>query len=79
MDAGMRRNYYKMLEAPYADIIAQSRPVDADNGRAFPYQQHMGSSDVLGIILALEQGGYVIRRRWLPWRMWVEKLHEVAR
>lgn len=66
------KDYYRILEEPYTNIIAAARPVDPDNGGTGSYEMAMGSSDVLGIVMALEREGYAIKRKpwWMPWFVW---------
>lgn len=56
---------YAMATGEVVNLIASSSPVDPDNGCAAPYQQHMCTSDVLGILLALRARGYVVRKSWI--------------
>lgn len=65
------RNLYELLNTPAAKIIGSSCAVDPDNGRVC-HSLHMGSSDVLGILLNLEHEGYSIKRNpwFIPRRIW---------
>lgn len=65
IDAMTSRQLYDLVSGPVASIIGDAKPIDADSGRVAPYSLNLGTSDVLGIILALRRQGYVIRKSWL--------------
>lgn len=64
VDALSSDQLYSLVGNEVSNIIGSAHPVDADNGRAAGYSLNMGTSDVLGIILALRRKGYVIRKSW---------------
>lgn len=55
---------YAMTDGEIADLISSASPIDADNGRSATYKMNMGTSDVLGILLALRRNGYKIKRSY---------------
>lgn len=65
-------DYYGLLNESFINTIAESHPVDPDNGNKAVYQQHMGTSDVLGILIALKEQGYhvVKKSRFIPMFLW---------
>lgn len=65
VDALTSAELYAIAVSEPARIIGNARPVDADNGCVASYSLSLGTSDILGILLALRRHGYAVRRTWL--------------
>jgi hypothetical protein len=60
----MSDELYALTRDKASNAIADAHPIDPGNGTVLSYSLRMGTSDVLGIRLALRAAGFEIVHKW---------------